>query len=118
MFTRVGEPSRHYCERTDHARTTSLGSALLLLLYSETTKKYFYRTYTLAPSLAKLIAAAFPMPDDAPVTRATLPSSLPGMIAELGSSNVLGVTLVLDVTLVRKMYSSTEQVERGREHQW
>jgi len=35
---------------------------------------------TLAPSLANMIAVAFPMPVEAPVTRATLPSSLPGMI--------------------------------------
>ena len=32
---------------------------------------------TLAPSLENKSAAAFPMPDEAPVTRATLPSSLP-----------------------------------------
>ena len=36
---------------------------------------------TFAPSLAKVIAVALPMPDDAPVTSATFPSSLPGIIA-------------------------------------
>lgn len=34
---------------------------------------------TFAPSLANVIAVAFPMPVDAPVTSATFPSSLPDM---------------------------------------
>lgn len=36
--------------------------------------------HTLAPSLAKTIAVAFPIPDDAPVTSAAFPSNLPPMI--------------------------------------
>ena len=36
---------------------------------------------TLAPSLENKSAVAFPMPDEAPVTRATLPSSLPVILS-------------------------------------
>ena len=42
--------------------------------------KQHIKVNTFAPSLAKVIAVAFPMPDDAPVTSATFPSSLPDMI--------------------------------------
>lgn len=41
------------------------------------------RMLTLAPSLAKMIAVAFPIPDDAPVTSATFPSNLPPMINDV-----------------------------------
>lgn len=43
---------------------------------------------TLAPSLANIIAVTLPMPVEAPVTRATLPSSLPGMLFLQGSQMV------------------------------
>src|SRR5258706_12527796 len=36
--------------------------------------------YTWAPSLASCLAVARPMPELPPVTRATLPSSFPGMV--------------------------------------
>ena len=38
---------------------------------------------TLAPSLENSSAVAFPMPVEAPVTRATLPSSLPGILGTI-----------------------------------
>lgn len=41
------------------------------------------RMHTLAPSLAKTIAVAFPIPDDAPVTSAAFPSNFPPMTNDL-----------------------------------
>ena len=37
---------------------------------------------TLAPSLEKAMAVALPIPDEAPVTSATKPSSLPGAMVD------------------------------------
>ena len=48
--------------------------------------------HTFAPSLAKAIAEAFPMPVDAPVTSATFPSSLPaGMVILVVAPGTAGV---------------------------
>ena len=47
-----------------------------------------YKQRTLAPSLARAIAVAFPMPDAAPVTSATFSSSLPVMFS-LGAGDDL-----------------------------